>query len=76
MDLSTFAPAVELQPGQSLRVEDALGRRIAVLQGHVWLTQDEDPRDIVLGAGDDFVIDRPGLALVTPLGGTALVAQA
>ncbi len=75
MDLSNFVSGVDLQPGQSLRLQDALGSRISVLQGHVWLTQDHDPRDVVVAAGEDFVIDRPGMALITPLNGPARVAQ-
>lgn len=75
MDLSHFIPSLVLLPGQSFRMQDAVGRRVSVLQGHVWITQDRDPRDIVLGAGEDFVIERPGLALVTPLDGPASIAQ-
>ena len=75
MDLSQIAAGTDLQPGESLRLEDAAGRRIAVLQGHVWVTQDRDPRDVVLSAGDDFVIDRQGLTIVTSLDGAARVAQ-
>jgi hypothetical protein len=75
MDLSNFVTGIDLQPGQSLRLQDALGKRIAVIQGHVWITQDRDPRDVVVAAGDDFVIDRPGMALITPLDGAARVAQ-
>ena len=75
MDLSNFVSGIDLQPGQSLRLQDAMGKRIAVLQGHIWITQDHDPRDVVIAAGDDFVIDRPGLALITPLDGPARVAQ-
>jgi len=75
MDLSQIASGIDLAPGQALRLEDATGRRVTVLQGHVWITQDGDPRDVVLQAGEDFVIERPGLALVTPLDGGARVAQ-
>jgi hypothetical protein len=75
MDLSNFVTGTDLQPGQSLRLQDAVGKRIAVLQGQVWITQDRDPRDVVVAAGGDFVIDRPGLAVVTPLDGPARVSQ-
>ncbi len=75
MDLSQIASGIDLAPGQALRLHDAVGRRVTVLQGHVWITQDRDPRDIVLSAGEDFVIERSGLALVTPLDGGARITQ-
>jgi len=75
MDLSQFIAGLDLLPGEAFRMRDAVGQRISVLQGHVWITQDHDPRDVVLAAGEDFVIERPGLALVTPLDGAARIAQ-
>lgn len=75
MDLSQIAGSIPVPHSQPVRIENALGRRIAVLEGHVWVTQDGDPRDIVLGAGEDFVFDRSGLAIVSALDGAARVLQ-
>ena len=75
MDLSQFANRIDLPHRHVLRLQDAAGRRITVVQGHVWITQDGDPRDVVLSVGEDFVVERQGLALVTPLDGAAQVVQ-
>ncbi len=72
MDLNRIFASVTAEPNRPLRLRNGLGRRITVLQGQLWLTQTGDVRDIVLGAGDDFVIDRTGAALLTALGGNAL----
>jgi Protein of unknown function (DUF2917) len=56
-----------------LALSDRLGHRIECLSGCLWITQDHDPRDVVLGAGKDFTLDRPGLALVYALADARLV---
>ena len=75
MDLSQIAGSIALRSGQPLRVENGYGRRITVLEGHVWVTQDGDPRDVVLGAGEDFVFDRPVQAVVSSLDGDARIVR-
>ena len=45
------------------RVPASRGRRVECLSGCLWITQDGDPRDVVLGAGQAFDFDRDGAIL-------------
>jgi len=60
-------PLTNLSAGSMLRVRDGQGRAIVVFEGQVWITLDNDPRDIILSAGESFSIDRPGLTLAQAL---------
>lgn len=71
MDLSHITPTLAIEPGQPLRVEDGLGQRYVVVTGDIWVTQDRDPRDRVFAPGEDFLIDRAGLAVFSALEGKA-----
>jgi hypothetical protein len=64
-----------LQPGQVLRLRDAVGHRITGLRGEIWITQENDRRDVILTPGEGFVLDRPGLALAQAVGDVALLAE-
>ncbi|HEY6511295.1 MAG TPA: DUF2917 domain-containing protein [Burkholderiaceae bacterium] len=57
-------PLTDLTAGSILRVRDGQGRAIVVFEGRVWITLEDDPRDIVLDAGESFSVDRQGLTLV------------
>ena len=50
-----------------LRMRDAVGTGVRLCEGTVWVTQCGDLRDIVLEAGESFVLDRPGVAIVQAL---------
>lgn len=58
---------ISLSAGKLLRIKPCQGRAVAVARGLVWLTQDHDPRDVILGDGESFELDRPGLAIVQAL---------
>jgi hypothetical protein len=66
-----------LKPNQLVKVRGGRGHSIVCHSGSVWVTQDGDPRDIVLRAGDSFTLDREGPALVQAFeAGAISVAQA
>jgi hypothetical protein len=65
---------LRLNTGQLLDIQDGEGFKVECLEGAVWITQSNDPRDIVLDAGASFVLDKPGLALVCAAAGPAMVA--
>jgi len=65
---------VRLNTGELLDINDGEGFTIKCLEGAVWITQSNDPRDVVLEAGESFVLDKPGLALICAASGAAAVA--
>lgn len=59
---------VGLSPGDLWRIEgDNRWRMIVCLQGRVWITQERDLEDYVLGAGEMFIVTQPGKVLVQAL---------
>ncbi|MBI2768638.1 MAG: DUF2917 domain-containing protein [Burkholderiales bacterium] len=55
---------LELQRRALFSVTDAAGVRIDCREGSVWITLDNDPRDIVLEAGGSFTTPEHRRALV------------
>lgn len=59
-----------------LDIHDGQGVAVTCLEGVLWVTQSNDPRDVVIKTGQSFVLDRPGLALVcAPIGPAAIVIE-
>ena len=46
-------------------MRDAAGYTVQCCAGTVWITQENDARDIYLSAGESFTFDRPGTALIS-----------
>jgi hypothetical protein len=46
------------------RIENAKGIEIACVRGATWVTQERDPDDLILAAGQSVVLDKAGLAVV------------
>lgn len=74
--LKTRSERFEVALGHETHVqlEDALGWRITAIGGTLWVTQDGDPRDVVLAPGESFAFDRP-LALASGFGAGSAALQ-
>ena len=68
-----YRAPIRLDKDVLLPLRGAVGTGVDLFDGSVWITQQDDPRDIVLVAGDSFVFDRPGLAIVQALVGSKLL---
>jgi len=69
MLINTPAARVQLRPGQTARFELTPLARLRGVRGQAWITVDNDPRDIVLGPGDEFVAHHAGHAMASALRG-------
>ena len=54
----------DLASGELVRLDGARGTTLRVTRGTLWITLQNDTRDIVLTAGDSYTIDRGGLTLI------------
>ena len=75
MNLVSKTAATPLAHRRILNLSNRNGDRVECLDGSVWITQDGDPRDVVLEAGEGFTLDRPGTALVYALADARVAVQ-
>ena len=74
MQIELKRGAVQLGPDQTLRLRDGAGATVCAVEGTVWITEENQPRDIVLAPGSCYRLRNPGLAIVNALGGRAAVS--
>jgi hypothetical protein len=74
MHIELGSGAVRLGPNQTLKVVDAVGATVCALEGALWITEENQVRDIVLEPGDCYRLQHRGTALVNSLGGEAAVS--
>lgn len=65
--------ATTLRKGEILRLHEGRGQRIESVHGGLWITMDNDLRDIFIDSGEGFTIDRGGDALISALDDASLV---
>jgi hypothetical protein len=74
MRIELRSGAVRLGPNQTLRVVDGAGSTLCAVDGAVWITEENQPHDIVLESGGCYQLQHPGVALVNSLAGEASIA--
>ncbi len=58
-----YDTVLELDDGDLIKLDDARGTTVRVPAGTLWVTQQDDRRDVVLRAGDVWTVEREGLTL-------------
>jgi hypothetical protein len=74
MRIELQSGAVQLGPDQTLKLRDGAGATVCAVQGTVWITEENQARDIVLAQGSCYRLRQRGLAIINPLGGRAAVS--
>lgn len=64
---------LDLVNGDLLELDDARGTTLRVTRGALWVTQERDSRDVVLGAGDTWTVESHGLTIGEARGDAAVV---
>jgi len=65
---------IRLNRAALISICNAKGRTVTVVRGAVWITQENDTRDVVLEKCGTFTFDRDGVALAHVLGTRAILA--
>ena len=66
----------DLAAGELVQLDGARGTTLRVTRGTLWVTLENDLRDVVLSAGDSFTVDRGGLTIVEAQGATTVCVLA
>lgn len=77
MNTSDLYPAaISLRKGAIHRIHHGAGQRIEALNGCLWVTIDNDLRDVVVAPGEGFNIDRDADTLVSAMDDSSFVLLA
>ena len=71
MLLNAQRAQLNLADDEVARLHDACDSRLEVTQGFVWVTVEGDRNDVVLGAGESFLIDSRDVVTVSAIRGAA-----
>ena len=73
MRIELKSGALKLGPNQVMKLIDGAGTTLCVLEGSLWITEENQLRDIVLAPGSCYQIRYPGTTVVNALSSSAAV---
>ena len=72
MQIDIGSSTLTLTPNSLLAVQDGAGTRVLCRAGTLWITQEGDLKDAIVGAGESLIIRKPGRTLIGALGTASL----
>ena len=72
MNIALDSSILHLERDGLIAVRDGRGTRVTCVSGTLWITQDHDTHDNIIGSGESLTIDYTGLTLLTALEPTEL----
>jgi len=76
MQIEISSTTFTLAPAGLLTVQDGAGSRVVVRTGVIWVTQEGDVRDTIVGPGDELTIRKAGRTVITALETSCLTLMA
>jgi Protein of unknown function (DUF2917) len=73
MDILPIGRETRLEGNALFRLADGVSQCVEGIEGTIWISQVDDPRDIILTAGESVALESPARALVGAINGTAVV---
>ncbi|HZZ91989.1 MAG TPA: DUF2917 domain-containing protein [Usitatibacter sp.] len=67
MEITSKAPVLALAAGDVVTLDDARGIRLQARAGTVWVTEEANPRDHIVGPGEALILSRSGRTVIQAL---------
>ena len=64
---------VEMAAREAVTLQNVQGATVRVTRGTVWLTQEDDGKDVILRVGDNWMVERDGATVLESQDGDAIV---
>lgn len=75
MNIDIKQHTLDLADEGLLAIRDGQSTRIRCYDGTLWITEEGEVKDTILGAGESYTIRSPGLVVLTSLGASRIAIE-